>query len=136
MPRNPDIEMHREHDGDQPTYGRSGGGGPDDVWAMACHLSAFAGYLLPFGHIIGPLIVWLIKGKQSPQVDRHGKEALNFQISMTIYLLISAVLVFAVIGIFLLAILSIADFILIIVAAVKTRSGEYYRYPLTIRFIK
>lgn len=134
MPQQPDIEMHRQNDGDQPTYGH--GGGPDDVWAMACHLSAFTGYLLPFGHIVGPLIVWLIKGKESARVDRHCKEALNFQISMTIYLLISGVLVFAVVGIFLLAALSIADFILIIVAAVKTRSGEDYRYPLTIRFIK
>ncbi len=134
MAQREDIEMHRRHDGEEPVYGP--GSGRDDTWSMACHLSAFAGYLLPFGHILGPLIIWLVKGKESARVDRHGKEALNFQISMTIYLLISAVLVFAVIGIFLLTVISIADFILIIVAAVKTRSGEDYRYPLTIRFIK
>jgi hypothetical protein len=55
-------------------------------WAMTCHLASFAGYVLPLGNIIGPLVAWLMKRDEFPLVDDQGKEALNFQISMTIYL--------------------------------------------------
>ena len=56
------------------------------MWAMMCHLSALAMYVLPtLGNIIGPLIVWLIKREESSFIDEHGKESLNFQISVTIY---------------------------------------------------
>lgn len=105
-------------------------------WAMLCHLSALTGYLLPFGNILGPLAVWLYKGPAYPLVDAQAKAALNFQISMTIYLLIAGLLVVIVIGIPLLILLSLIDLILIIIAAVKTRNGEAFRYPFTIRFLR
>jgi len=56
----------------------------DRTWAMLCHLSGLAGYVVPFGNIFGPLIIWLIKRDQSWFVDDQGKEALNFQISWAI----------------------------------------------------
>ncbi len=102
---------------------------------MAAHLSALAGIIVPFGNVIGPLIAWLVKRDQSPLVDREGKEALNFQISMTIYMLVSALLIFAFIGVPLLLVVCVMDLILTIVAAIKTSSGESYRYPFTIRFL-
>ena len=56
----------------------------DRTWAMLCHLSALAGFIIPFGSVLGPLIIWLIKKDEMPIVDVHGKKALNFQITMAI----------------------------------------------------
>ncbi len=104
--------------------------------AMLCHLTALAGIVVPFGNLIGPLIVWLMKRDTSPLADSTGKESLNFQISMTIYLLCSFLLVFIVIGIPLMMVLGIIDIALTIVAAIKTANGEAYAYPFTIRFLR
>jgi len=104
--------------------------------AMLCHLSAFAGYFIPFGHILGPLLVWLLKREESAFIDAHGKEALNFQISVTIYAVISAILILVVIGFLLLPILLVFEIIVVIIAAVRANNGLEYRYPVTIRFIK
>ena len=106
------------------------------TWALIAHLSALAGFIVPFGHIIGPLVVWLIKKDESPFVDDQGKEAINFQISMTLYAVIAAILILVVIGIFLLIGIGILDIVLVIIAAVKANAGEKFRYPLTIRFIR
>ncbi len=106
-------------------------------WNMLCHLSALVGLLgVPFGNILGPLVVWLLKKNEIPSVDPHGKESLNFQISMTIYMLISGLLIFIFIGIFLLIALAIIDLVLIIIASMKASEGTPYQYPFTIRFIK
>lgn len=105
-------------------------------WAMGAHLAALAGFIIPFGNIIGPLIIWLIKKDESPFVDDQGKESLNFQISITIYCIIAALLILIVIGIFLLIGLAILDIVLIIIATVKANSGEKFRYPLTIRLVR
>jgi uncharacterized Tic20 family protein len=103
---------------------------------MACHLVALAGFVIPFGNIIGPLILWLVKKEESEFVDDQGKESLNFQISITIYLCVAALLVIIVIGIPLLIGLGIFSLVMIVVAAVKASSGEKYRYPLTLRLVK
>jgi uncharacterized Tic20 family protein len=105
------------------------------TWGMASHLSALAGYVVPFGNILGPLVVWLAKGKEDPYVDEQGKEALNFQISWTIWIVIAAVFSFILIGLPFLIGLAVADFILMIIAGVAARDGRHYRYPLTVRFI-
>ena len=104
-------------------------------WAMLAHLSTFAGYVLPFGNIIGPLVVWLMKKDELPFVDEHGKEALNFQISMTLWIAISIASIFCFVGIVTTPILVVVDIIFTIIAAVKANSGEPYRYPMTIRFV-
>jgi len=100
------------------------------MWAMLAHLS---GIILGF---IGPLIVWLIKKEESPLVNEHGKEALNFQISILIYMLICVALMFACIGFFLAPALYVYDIVMCIIAGLKANQGESYRYPLTIRLIK
>jgi len=112
------------------------GGQGERTAAMLCHLSALAGMLVPFGNILGPLIVWLVKRDESPLVDREGKESLNFQISMSIYMVISALLILLLVGIPMLVVFGLLDLILTVVAAVKTSNGEAYRYPLTIRFLR
>ena len=107
------------------------------MWAMLCHLAALGGFIIPFGgNIIGPLVVWLIKKNESPLVDENGKEALNFQISMTIYLAGAFLLSLIGIGLLLLIPLGIANLILVVMACVKVNNGEAYKYPITIRLIK
>lgn len=105
-------------------------------WGALCHLAAFTGYFSLIGFIVGPLIVWLIKKDELPFVDDQGKEAVNFQISMAIYFLLSVPLAFLLIGIPLLIGLKILEMVLVIVAAVQASQGVYYRYPLSIRFIQ
>jgi hypothetical protein len=106
------------------------------TWALVAHLSAFCGHFIPFGNIVGPLLVWILKKDQFKFVDDQGKEALNFQLSFTIYFIIAAALIFVAIGFVILPVLWIAYLILIIIAAIKANDGVRYRYPLTIRFIK
>ena len=107
------------------------------MWAMFCHLAGLCAFVIPFiGNIVGPLILWQIKKDEYPFVGEQGKEAVNFQISMTIYGLISAALSFVCIGFFLLAAVGVVDLVFLLIAAVKANNGQHYRYPLTIRFIK
>jgi uncharacterized Tic20 family protein len=95
-----------------------------------------AGFVFPaVGHILGPLIVWLIKRGDAPEIDAHGKESLNFQISMLIYNLVAGVLCLFLIGFFLLAILHLLNVVFVIIAAVKASEAQFYRYPFTIRLI-
>ena len=106
-------------------------------WAMICHLSALAGFLVPFGNIVGPLIVWLIKRSEMPMVDVHGKEALNFQITVSIGILICIPLMFVLIGIPLMFAIGLAALVLTIMAAVKISNGNLdYQYPFAIRLLK
>jgi uncharacterized Tic20 family protein len=105
-------------------------------WGMLCHLFAFIGFILPFGSLIAPLIVWQMKKDISLFVDEQGKESVNFQISMSIWMIISMVLIFVVIGFVLLGILAIIQIVCVIMAAIQANEGKSYRYPLTIRFIK
>jgi uncharacterized Tic20 family protein len=110
----------------------------EKTWAMLCHLSGFAGYfgIIPFASIIGPLVVWLLKKDASEFVDEHGKEALNFQITMSIAYAITLMMFLIIIGVFLLPLLGLWIIVLVIVAAIKASNGERFRYPLTIRFVK
>lgn len=108
----------------------------ENMWGMFCHLSAFAGYVIPLGNIIGPLVIWLIKKDEYPFVDDQGKESLNFQISMSIYAIISLILAFILIGFFLLIAIGILNIVMIIVASVKANEGVYFRYPFTMKFFQ
>lgn len=105
-------------------------------WGMLSHIAAFAGLIIPIGNIIGPLVVWLMKRHESDFVGHHGKESLNFQISITMYLIVSALLTLILIGFFLLIAVFIADLVLIIIAAIRASNGEQYSYPFTIRFVQ
>lgn len=107
------------------------------LWGMLSHLTALSVFIgIPFGNIAGPLVIWLIKKDQYAFVDDQGKESLNFQISMTIYAIISAILILIVIGFALLIVVGIIDLIFTIIAAIQANDGKLYRYPLSIRFIK
>lgn len=105
------------------------------TWALACHLSTFLGYLIPFGNIIAPLIIWILKKDEMPFVNDQGKEAVNFQITVTIAALVCVVLVFLLVGIPLIILLVLLEAIVTIIAAVRAYDGEQYRYPMTLRLI-
>ena len=108
----------------------------DNSLAVVMHLLGFAGFVFPFGNIIAPLILWLVKRPESPLLDRTGKEVLNFQISYTIYAAVAGILCFVLIGFLILPVVFILWVVFMVVAAVKTGNGEEYRYPLTIRILQ
>lgn len=103
--------------------------------AMLCHISALAGFIIPLGSIVGPLIFWLINKDKMPFVNEQGKESLNFQITVFIAAIISFALVFVLIGFLLAPAVLIYWIIFTIIATIKVNGGEHYRYPLTIRLI-
>jgi uncharacterized Tic20 family protein len=108
----------------------------DRTWGMLAHLSAFSGFLLPLGGVIGPLVVWLIKRDQSAFLADQGKEALNFNISVLLAAIVCGVLVFIFIGILLGVALFIFWLTMTIIAGIKASEGVRYRYPITLRLIK
>ncbi len=106
------------------------------TWNILCHASALAGVFFHFpGHLLGPLIVWLAKREDSPEIDAHGKESLNFQISMLIYNVVAAFFCLVLVGFAFLAILWVLNAVLVIIASIQASDGKFYRYPMTIRFI-
>jgi hypothetical protein len=106
-------------------------------WGMFAHLAAFLGLLgIPAGNVIGPLIVWLIKRDEMPFVDRQGKNALNFQISMLIYAMVAGLSVFILVGLLLLPAVIIFQIVVTVLAGLRANEGKTYEYPLTIQFIK
>ena len=107
----------------------------DKTIAILSHVSTFAGFVVPLGNIIGPLAIYLVKKDQSPYVRHHASEALNFQITLTILMIVSAILVLVLIGIPFLIALVILDLVCTIMATVKASDGVLYEYPMTIRFV-
>ena len=106
-------------------------------WVTFTHLSALTGLATGgFGFFLGPLVMWLIKKNEMPIVDAAGKEAINFQLTLLIGVLISLLLVLILIGIPMLLAIGVYDVVMVIIAAVQTSNGVVYRYPLTIRFIQ
>ena len=108
----------------------------DRTWGMVVHLSAFAGHVFPFAHIIVPLAIWLTKRETSAFVDDQGKEAVNAQVSVTLYAIGAVILCFLLIGLPLLAGLYVANVVLVIIAALAANDGKAYRYPFILRLIK
>ena len=138
----------------------------DNSNAFLIHISALAGYFFPLGGIIAPVIFWQVKKDESPILDEHGKEAVNFNLSFFLYSFILGLTFIPLFltslfknienldnmnhdfffdfpnmlgfigGISLIGILAMIRFALIILAAVKANNGEKYKYPFTLRFIK
>jgi uncharacterized protein len=104
--------------------------------AVAAHLSTFAGLVVPFGSVIGPLAVWLTRRDRDPFIDDAGREALNFGISIAIYGLVALVAALILVGIPVLIVGVVAWVVLASLAAVKASQGQSYRYPLTMRFVR
>lgn len=124
-----------------PPSGESGEGRPcpspsERQWAVAIHLSALIGLVIPLFNIVAPLILWLLKRPESTWIDGEGKRVLNFQISFTIYTLIAALCIFILVGFLLLPILGVVYLAFLVVGAIRASDGISYHFPLTIRFLK
>lgn len=126
----------------------------DNNNAFLLHLSAFFGYIFPFGAVVGPLVIWELNKRKSDFIDKNGKEAINFNLSYLLYTFILGLSVvpfiwrtifndlqhidlFGMISVgSIIGVLAIVKFVLIIFAAIKANQGEVYNYPLTIKFLK
>lgn len=128
-----------------PPMGSPGDSNQARMWNMWCHLSALAGFVIPFGNVLGPLLVWQIKKNEFPSVVEHGKAALNFQLTVLIVLLVGIVaavqyvLSFVCVGFLLfpvIAIIGLAGLVFAVIAGIKANNGEAYRYPWSLTLIK
>ena len=106
------------------------------TWSLLLHISALAGMVFPLGNVIGPFVFWLIKKPESEHIDRHGKAALNFQISSTIYMIGMGLLVIVLIGLPLLIGYVVFWFIMVIVATIRAADDKDPNYLLSIPFLK
>ena len=107
-----------------------------NMWAMIMHLSQLGNYVIPLSGVIAPIVIWQLKKDELPTIDAHGKNVTNWIISTLIYGLVFLLLSLVVIGVFLLIALGVANIIFVIMGAVKANSGEVWKYPGTISFLK
>jgi uncharacterized Tic20 family protein len=104
------------------------------TFAMCTHLSLLLVHVLM--PVIPPLVMWLVKRGRSPVVDDHGREAINFQLSLVIYTVLGGILIPACgVGIAVMAGAYVLGIVGMILASIAAHRGEYYRYPATIRFL-
>jgi uncharacterized Tic20 family protein len=129
------MRMSTERSPDLPAGDQAEPDREQRTWGMLAHLSALAGLLTGVGFIGGPLMVWLLQKNEMPFVDDQGKEALNFQITMTLVFCICWLLIFVMIGFLLIPLLTLLDVVLVVVATIKASRGERYRYPFTLRLV-
>ena len=108
----------------------------DKQWGLFAHLSSLAGLIIPFGNILGPLIIWQVKKDSLPFAADQGKDALNFNITIAIAAIICGLLTLVLIGFLLLPLVGLAWLIFTIIGAMKANNGEAYRYPFALRLIK
>jgi uncharacterized protein len=108
----------------------------EKTMGMIAHLSSLSGFIIPFGTILGPLIVMLVKKDTMPFAVDQAKEALNFNITMFIVFIVGFILTFVLIGLLVLIVAGIAWLVLTIIAGLEANKGNAYRYPYTLRLVK
>lgn len=106
----------------------------DRLWAVLCHISYLFGMAVI--SFVFPLVVYLVMGPDAPYVKHHAREALNFHLSVLVYLVVCVPLLFILVGLPLLVVIGVGGLVLSIIAAVKASDGVMYRYPLTIPFVR
>ena len=107
----------------------------EKTWVTFTHLAGFAGFLVPFGNIIGPFVIWILKRDEFPAVRAHGKDVLNFQLSIALYYVVALASMLIIIGFVLLPAVAIFQIVCIILATIRASEGQKFQYPLSIRFI-
>lgn len=110
---------------------------PDEKqMGLFLHLSGLAQiFFFPIG-IVLPIVLWQTQKDKMPALDAHGKMVTNFMISLSIYLIVSTFSMLLLIGFLLLPIVAVGGIIFLIMGAIKANNGEFWEYPLTIKFIK
>ncbi len=95
-----------------------------DNWRLYLELLAFTGFVFPFGQILGPLVLWLVKKDTIPAVAIEGRKVINFNISWVIWSIVTCGIGF------------LAWIVIAIVATLKAANNEPFEHPLTINFLK
>ncbi len=109
----------------------------DKQLLILTHLSQLLDFVTGFGGIIAPLIIWLTQKDRVEDMDVHGKQILNFKISMLVYLLLSIpLLILFGLGLLIMVAVGIISLIFPIINAIKVSNNEKPQYPFTIEFIK
>jgi uncharacterized Tic20 family protein len=130
--------------GGPPMGGPSAGGPPgqrplppdqERLWGMLAHLLSFVAAYIALG-FVAPLVVLLVFGQRSAYVRAHAVESLNFNLSWLLYAVIAGILLIIGIGLLILIALGIAYVVLVVIASIRANNGEFFRYPLTIRFVR
>ena len=104
-------------------------------WNMFMHLAQFAGYVVPLGGIIAPIVMWQMKKDESPEIDAHGRMVANAILSYFCYVVSAIVLIIVAIGIILLPIIAVCAIAFPIIGAIKANDGELWEYPFVIKFL-
>ena len=137
-PPEPPVPPAGPPPGGPPAGGRPAGPprSPDQerLWGMLAHLLSFVAAYLALG-FVAPLVVLLVFGPRSAYVRAHAVESLNFNLSWLLYAIVGGILLIIGIGVLILIVLGIAYVVLVIIASVQANNGQFFRYPLTIRFI-
>ena len=123
-----DLDNSSAYASKKPLFGLT-----ENTYLMLMHLSQFAGFVIPLAGFIVPIIMWVTNKDNSASVDLHGKNIINFMISYAIY---AAVLCITIIGIPVAIVLGILYLVFVVLASLKANNGEYWKYPLSIQFIK
>ena len=110
--------------------------GDEKQMGMFVHLSQLLGFIIPFGGLVAPILLWQLNKEKMPALDAHGKAVANWMISSVIYFAVSAVLCLVLIGFLGILALVIMGIVFPIIGAVKANNGELWEYPLTIKFLK
>lgn len=103
---------------------------------MFLHLSQLLGFIIPFGGLAAPILLWQLNKEKIPALDAHGKMVANWIISSVIYFAVSAVLCLILIGFLGILAVIIMGIVFPIIGGVKANNGELWEYPLTIKFLK
>lgn len=112
----------------KPLFGLS-----EKTYLLLMHLSQLLIWVIPVIGVIVPILMWTTNKDKNTAVDIHGKNILNFSISYAIY---AVALTIIIVGIPLLVVLFGVYTVAIIIAAIKASNGEYWKYPLSLKFIK
>ncbi len=105
-------------------------------YCMLMHLSQFVGYIFPLAGFILPIIMWTSFKDKNNTINEHGKNILNWMISVSIYSVIAIILVFLFIGFPLIIALGICSFLFTVLGALRASEGKIYKYPISIQFFK
>jgi uncharacterized Tic20 family protein len=97
--------------------------------AMLCHVLGVFGFL-------GPLIIWLSEREKHRFVDEHGREVMNYQISLLIYGAVAYLSLILLVGFLLAPALMITHIVLIVMGAIRAQRGELWHYPIALTFLK
>ena len=105
------------------------------------HLSTFAGYVVPFGNVVAPLVIWLTQRDESTFVGEHARQALNFQITFMVFALACVIVLIATLGLGIfvvvpaLIVMAICEVVFTVIGAIRGYEGNEYRYPLSLTWV-